>query len=330
MPPSLLGKAIPTWEYSAVVSLAIRARSLSKRYPGPPAVTAVDGIDLEVSEGEIFGLLGPNGAGKTTTVGMCTSRVLPTAGSIEVAGADVIDDPPRARSLIGVVPQFNTLDRACTVWENLYFHCLYFGMGAAEAKERSGDLLEMFRLTDRGTSMPEALSGGMAQRLQLARAIAHRPRVLFLDEPTAGLDPQSRIALWQLVSELHEQGTTLLLTTHNMEEADKLCDRIAIIDHGSILECDTPVALKKGVGAETVIEVHLDEPAEALPQLEQVPGVTRAEAGEGLVRVYSQDREGLLPRIVEIVARHGLRDISVTEPTLETVFIELTGRALRE
>src|SRR6185312_8599682 len=237
---------------------------LKKIYPGSPEVRAVDGIDLKVHKGEIFGLLGPNGAGKTTTVGVCTTRIRPSAGQVRIVGIDVGKQPARVKRNIGVVTQFNTLDRACTVWENLYLHCRFFAMGAREAKARTDELLKTFRLSDRAGASVYALSGGMAQRLQLARAIAHRPHVLFLDEPTAGLDPQSRLALWELVNELRDSGVTVLLTTHYMEEADELCDRVAIIDHGKILVVDTPESLKHGLGVGAVVELTLDRSSDDL------------------------------------------------------------------
>lgn len=317
---------------SHVRRAAIEIQGLCKVYPGNREVRAVDGIDLEVREGVIFGLLGPNGAGKTTTVGMCTTKVRPTSGKVFVDGVDVTADPARVKRRIGVVTQFNTLDRSCTVYENLYFHCRFFGMGRKESRERAGQLLEDFKLTERAKATPSELSGGMAQRLQVARAIAHRPEVLFLDEPTAGLDPQSRIALWEIVQQMREkEGLTVLLTTHYIEEADQLCERVAIIDHGKILVCDTPANLKRELDAGTVVELRLEGEAEGLPDaLGELEGVLSAEPTEEGVRVFASHSGGLLPRIVEMAHGHGLRDISVTDPTLETVFINLTGRDLRE
>jgi ABC-2 type transport system ATP-binding protein len=313
------------------VGAALVIEQLSKRYAGPPPVDAVRGIDLEVSEGEIFGLLGPNGAGKTTTVGMCTTRVIPTSGRVRVAGVDVQADPPAARARVGVVTQFNTLDRSCTVYENLLYHCRYFGMGRSDAKARASELLASFRLTDRAGASVDALSGGMAQRLQVARAIAHRPEVLFLDEPTSGLDPQSRIALWDLLGDLHEQGTTVILTTHNMEEADRLCRRLAIIDHGEILVMGAPDQLKRQVGVETVVALTLGgDRAAAVKELSGLHGVDRAEDVDGKVLVYLAERRGSLPGVVEVAAHFRMADLALTEPTLETVFIQLTGRALRD
>ena len=253
---------------------------------------AVENLDLRVHRGEIFGLLGPNGAGKTTTVGMLTTRVIPTEGTAIVGGIDVVARPATAKQVIGVVPQTNTLDRSLDVAENLFFHGRYFGMGAREAHERTDALLEQFRLTDRATANVNELSGGMAQRLMVARAIMHDPAVLFLDEPTSGLDPQSRLALWDVIGELHERGQTIVLTTHYMEEADQLCERVAIIDHGKLLALDTPDALKKSIGADTEIRLHAAGDLDALArELEQIPGVqSRARRRRDGLRVPARRR----------------------------------------
>ena len=314
-------------QISGIVSL----RGLRKRYDGKPPVEAVAGIDLDVREGEIYGLLGPNGAGKTTTISICTTRVLPTAGTAHIAGVDVVRNPAQARRYMGVVPQYNTLERSCTVAENIQFHCLYFGFSKAEAKARTAELLDQFHLSERAKSYPAQLSGGLAQRVQIARAIAHRPKVLFLDEPSAGLDPQSRIAMWEAVQHLHTEGITVVMTTHYMEEADELCDRVAIVDGGRVLVEDTPEALKSSVGAKTIYELDLRDPAQSLvPVLERLPHVSSVEQTPRGLRVMAENADGLLPQVVSASNAYGLRDLSITEPTLETVFIRLTGRDLRE
>jgi ABC-2 type transport system ATP-binding protein len=320
----------------------IRTDGLTKTYGargGVAPITAVDHLALSVRAGEVFGLLGPNGAGKTTTVGMLTTRVVPTSGRALVGGVDVVADPSRAKQVIGVVPQSNTLDRDLTVWENLYFHGRYFGMDGEEATEEAGRLLEQFRLADRAKANVATLSGGMAQRLMVARAIMHRPRILFLDEPTAGLDPQSRIALWELLSELHTAGQTILLTTHYMEEADRLCDRVAIMDHGRILALDSPAALKRSLGADTIVRVGAeggDDPG-SLRRLAAVlaamDGARSAHVTDGGVLLYvSGPVARTLPRIFSAAETNGfaVTDLSVTEPTLEAVFITLTGKELRD
>ncbi len=296
-------------------------------------MVAVNGIDLSVREGELFGLLGPNGAGKTTTISICTTRALPTAGRVRIAGIDVVKAPALARRSIGVVPQFNTLDRACTIFENIHFHCLYFGFSRAEARQRTKQLLSQFHLTERADAYPAQLSGGLAQRVQIARAIAHRPKVLFLDEPSAGLDPQSRIAMWEAVRGLREEGITVVLTTHYMEEADELCDRVAIIDHGKILVQDTPTALKGSVGAQKLYELDLRS-RENIPalieQLRHLSGIASVETTPTGVRLFAHGAEGLLSDVVREANPYGLRDLTITETSLETVFIRLTGRDLRE
>jgi ABC-2 type transport system ATP-binding protein len=311
----------------------VEIEGLRKIYDGKQRVVAVDGIDLSVHEGELFGLLGPNGAGKTTTISICTTRALPTAGRARIAGIDVVETPAIARRCIGVVPQFNTLDRACTIYENIYFHCLYFGFSRADARQRTNRLLSQFHLTERADAYPAQLSGGLAQRVQIARAIAHHPRVLFLDEPSAGLDPQSRIAMWDAVRGLREEGITVVLTTHYMEEADELCDRVAIIDHGKILVQDTPAALKGSVGAQKVYELDLrsrENLAVLMQQLQKLPGVASAESTSKGVRIFAQGADGLLSDVVREANPYGLRDLTITETSLETVFIRLTGRDLRE
>ena len=317
---------------SAGTDEVIRTEALTKVYPGD--IRAVDGLDLGVRTGEIFGLLGPNGAGKTTTAGMLTTRVIPTSGRALVAGIDVVAHPVRAKQVIGVVPQTNTLDRSLSVWENLYFHGRFFGMAARVARREADRLLEQFRLADRAKVPVLALSGGMAQRLMAARAIMHRPAVLFLDEPTAGLDPQSRIALWDILGELHRDGQTILLTTHYMEEADELCDRLAIIDHGKLLALGTPDELKRATGADTVVTVSAagDLDAMAAYLAEHVDGVSRADRVDGTVCLMVRGTQGVLPAVVTAAERGGftVTDLSITEPTLETVFIELTGKDLRE
>lgn len=283
--------------------------------------------------GGIFGLLGPNGAGKTTTISICTTRSLPTSGRVIIAGCDVVAKPAVARRQIGVVPQFNTLDRSLTAFENLFFHCRYFGMSDSRSKERAQKLLTQFRLADRAKAFPNELSGGLAQRLLVARAIAHQPAVLFLDEPSAGLDPQSRLAMWESIRSLKDQGITVLMTTHYMEEAEALCDRVAIIDHGKILVEDTPEKLKNGLGIQTVYGLdvqHVDQREELANKLRSVSDVSSVETTATCVRVYTQGAEGLLSTIVAEAQAYGLRDISISEPSLETVFIHLTGRDLRE
>jgi ABC-2 type transport system ATP-binding protein len=311
----------------------IHTEDLTKVYPGTD-FAAVDRLNLDVYAGEIFGLLGPNGAGKTTTAGMLTTRVVPTSGRALLGGVDVAAQPALAKQLSGIVSQQNTLDRQLTVWENLYFHGRLFGIGARESKRIADQLLQQFQLSKWAKASVYALSGGMAQRLMVARAIFHSPSVLFLDEPTAGLDPQSRLALWDLLGELHRAGQTILLTTHYMEEADRLCDRVAIMDHGKILALDTPAALKQSIGADTVVTVKTGGDSVRLAELlaRDIEGIARTRQVEGGLELHVKGADRLVPRIVVAAEAGGfdLVDVSVSEPSLETVFINLTGKELRE
>ncbi|HZQ58608.1 MAG TPA: ATP-binding cassette domain-containing protein [Acidimicrobiales bacterium] len=312
---------------------AIRTVELTKVYSGTD-FRAVDSLNLTVHPGEIFGLLGPNGAGKTTTAGMLTTRVIPTSGQAYVGGVDVIRHPSVAKQLMGIVSQQNTLDRQLTCWENLYFHGRLFGMPSKTSRAIADELLEKFHLTKWGKASVYALSGGMAQRLMVARSIFHRPAVLFLDEPTAGLDPQSRLALWEILTELNREGQTILLTTHYMEEADQLCNRVAIMDHGRILALDTPRALKQSIGADTIVTTRTNGDPDAFATLleEELEGVRRTRVADGAVQANVQGASQLLPKIIHIAERHGLEvlDLSIAEPTLETVFINMTGKDLRD
>jgi ABC-2 type transport system ATP-binding protein len=315
----------------SVTDTIVQINGLKKVYAGKVPVEAVKGIDLEVRRGELFGLLGPNGAGKTTTISICTTRALPTGGKVTIAGIDVVAHPAEARRYMGVVTQFNTLDRQCTVFENVYFHCRYFGMSHAQSTAKAHELIELFKLTEREKSNVAQLSGGLAQRVQIARAIAHEPQVLFLDEPSAGLDPQTRLALWDIIRILRQRGITIVLTTHYMEEADALCERVAIIDHGKILVCDEPGKLKSSVGAQKVFELRLQSTqTDGLAErLRQVSGIIAVESAIDGLRLFTNGRSGLLPEIVGI-AGDDLQDAKVSETSLETVFIKLTGRELRD
>ncbi len=311
----------------------IRTVGLTKVYAGSD-FAAVNGLDLSVFGGEIFGLLGPNGAGKTTTAGMLTTRVIPTSGSAYVGAIDVVAQPALAKQLIGIVSQQNTLDRQLNVWENLYFHGRLFGISAADSRRTADELLEKLHLSKWAKASVFALSGGMAQRLMMGRAIFHRPAVLFLDEPTAGLDPQSRLALWEILGELNREGQTILLTTHYMEEADELCDRVAIMDHGKILALDSPEALKRSVGADTIVTVRAEGETQALADLlaGEIAEVTNTRVIDGGVELHVREAERLVPRVVNAAEAAGfeLADLSVSEPSLETVFISLTGKELRD
>ncbi len=352
---------------------AVAVRDLVKRYPKRPN-NAVDGLTLEVAPGEIFGLLGPNGAGKSTTVGVLTTRILATSGGAWVGGIDVVRDPVEARRRIGVVPQRSNLDRSLNARQNLIFHAAYHGVPSAERRARADRLLQELGLGDRGNDKVDFYSGGMAQRLLIARALMHDPEVLFLDEPTTGLDPQARLFVWDRVRDLRGRGVTTLLTTHDMDEAAELCDRVGIIDHGKLLALDTPVALARGLTGEAVLELSAtpaagDTPSDLVTALGDLDGVESVEqvaapspalpagvpggfaafaaaggappggdgagaAGDGQARLrlyLSREPAAVLGPAVALLGGRGamLSDIHIGEPTLEDVFISLTGRGLR-
>jgi ABC-2 type transport system ATP-binding protein len=323
------------------VSAAVSVRDLVKTYPGTrksPAVEAVRGVSFEVRAGELFGLLGPNGAGKSTTLGCITTLVRPTGGTILVDGVDVARDPIAVKRRIAVVPQVRNLDRDLTCREVLTFHGRYFGLAAREREERADRLLQRMQLQEKAAAKPLTLSGGLQQRLLVARALMHDPKVLLLDEPTIGLDPQARRLLWDTLRELHEQGLTLIMTTHYMEEADRLCQRVAIIDHGKILTLDTPAALKQALPGGQILDLWLRGPSPLEPRLSQVQGVLRVEAlpGNGMedegerLRLFVTD--GVLDSVLQEARSGGadVRHVSMQPPSLEDVYIHLTGRELRE
>jgi ABC-2 type transport system ATP-binding protein len=316
---------------------------LVKTYPATrktPAVEAVRGISFTVEAGETFGLLGPNGAGKSTTLGCITTLVRPTSGRVTVDGIDVVARAQDAKRLIAVVPQTRNLDRDLTVRELLVYHGRYFGLAAAERQSRADRLLAEMQLTDKAGVKPLTLSGGMQQRAMIARALMHDPRVLLLDEPTTGLDPQARRMLWDTVAALQGRGVTVILTTHYMEEADRLCGRLAIIDHGRILTLDTPAALKRALPGGQILDVSVRAATPLQPGLSAVPGVLRVErversAGDDGIerlRLFIDPADGLLDRVFRLVREAGgeLQHVSLNAPSLEDVYIHLTGRELRE
>ena len=329
--------ARPEDQGSPAAASAIRTADLRKTYKSSRGdVEAVRGIDLDVPQGEFFGLLGPNGAGKSTTIGMLTTLVAPTGGRAWVAGHDVVKDPVAVKRRIGVVTQNNTLDMQLTVQENLEFRSRFFGLSLGAASKRAAQLIDAFGLSDRRKAMADQLSGGQARRLMIARALVHQPDVLFLDEPTAGLDPQTRVNLWEILKVLHEQGQTILLTTHYMEEAEALCDKVAVVDHGLVLAEGSVDSLLADSGAQTVVTVRFAEPVpDGLGEVAGLagrPGVTKVETDGDQLRVFSGEAEGLLGDLVGIGAANGLhvRDASEAKPSLETAFLALTGREYRE
>jgi ABC-2 type transport system ATP-binding protein len=325
---------------------------LVKRYPRA-SVNAVDGVSFGVAAGEVFGLLGPNGAGKTTTVGMLTTRVRPTAGTARIGGVDVAGDPVRARQQLAVVPQRSNLDRSISIRDNLVFHAAYHGVPVREREKRADELLEQFGLLDRAGDKPDFFSGGQSQRVMIARALMHAPRVLFLDEPTTGLDPAARLFAWDRLRELRASDVTIILTTHDMDEAALLADRVGIMDHGKLLALDTPEALMRSLEGEGTLELAADRPADGavVEALAALHGVDRVEpiqvAGENgaagmpaqaaesqplRVRLYlTGDAALLVAPAAAVLTEHGLalQDVKLGTPTLEDVFIHLTGRTLR-
>jgi ABC-2 type transport system ATP-binding protein len=324
------------------VSGILRVENLVKTYPGTrksPAVEAVKDLSFEVAPGEFFGLLGPNGAGKSTTLGCITTLVRPTSGRVVVDGLDVVRAPREAKRRIAVVPQTRNLDRDLTVREVLTFHGAYFGLPKAEREARADRLLAEMQLTDKANAKPLSLSGGLQQRLLVARALMHDPKVLLLDEPTIGLDPQARRMLWETLRRLHEQGLTLIMTTHYMEEADRLCQRVAIIDHGKILQLDTPAALKKALPGGRILDLWVRSAEPIAPRLESLPGVLRVEKvatvgedGFERLRLFVDPKDALLDRVLQVVqgAAGDLQHVSLAQPSLEDVYIHLTGKELRE
>jgi len=299
----------------------------------PPVndVVALDSLDLDIRAGEFFGLLGPNGAGKTTAIGILTTRILPTSGKATVAGADVVEDSARVRQTIGVVPQRPNADLSLNVLENLQFHAAYFGISFDVATKRAYELLERLGLADKAGSKMSEMSGGQQQRLMIVRALMHEPDIIFLDEPTVGLDPQARLDLWEILRDLHKRGRTIVMTTHYMDEADRLCDRLAIVDRGKLLALDTPRTLKSKAPGGTLIELVLDgDSAPAGVIAETIAGISRVEAANGLLRVHSSRGGQTLPALIEAAESSGrtVTDIHLLQPSLETLFVSLTGRKL--
>ncbi len=313
----------------------IQAADLVRQFKKGPR--AVDGIDLHVAPGEIYGFLGPNGAGKSTTVHILTTLLPPTAGRARVAGFDVAREGPAVRRAIGAALQEAALDPVLTGREHLRLQTALHGLPRSERRHRGDGLLERVGLAEAADRKVGKYSGGMKRRLDLALALVHEPRVLFLDEPTTGLDPQSRLALWDHIAELREEGHTVLLTTHVMEEADRLCDRVAIMDHGRILALDTPATLKRSLAGDAEVSVGVSGDAEKFaadltarlgPDADDPARVS----GNTVHLPLRGDAEAVLATVIATAGEQGVAvtDVSVAEPTLETVFINLTGKELRE
>jgi ABC-2 type transport system ATP-binding protein len=299
-----------------------------------PEIVALDGLTLEISPGEVFGLLGPNGAGKSTTVGILTTRVRPTAGQTWIGEHEVWKEQVAVKRLIGVVAQRPNLDFSLTAREILLFHGWYFGLNSEQRARRADELLERFKLRDRADQMVRGFSGGMMQRLSIARAMMHDPHVLFLDEPSAGLDPQTRLLLWEIIREYNQSGKTILLTTHNMEEADALCHRLVIIDHGRNIALGTPGELKSSVPGGFLLRLRFNQDSpDLLEQLRSLAGVREVRVNDQSGADLYADRGGSLIREIATLASAAsvdLQDVHISEPSLENLFLHHTGRSLRE
>ncbi|MEM0268192.1 MAG: ATP-binding cassette domain-containing protein [Candidatus Korarchaeum sp.] len=311
---------------------AIVVRDLTKRFG---SLVAVDGVSFEVRRGEIFGFLGPNGAGKTTTINILVTLMRPTSGEAYVAGYNVVEEPVKVRERIGIVFQDTSVDRNLTGWENLYVHGLIYGLSGEELKRRVEEALEFAELTKFKDVEVKNYSGGMVRRLEIARGLMHRPEVLFLDEPTIGLDPQTRARIWEYVGRLREEGdVTVFLTTHYIEEAERLCDRVAIIDRGRIVAIGSPDELRSGIGKD-VLYLRLSEPSKARALIEElIEGgfVTSYREMNGLSALSVSNASRAIPLVFEVASRLGVRieEVKYAQPTLSDVFLHLTGREMRD
>jgi ABC-2 type transport system ATP-binding protein len=311
---------------------AIEVEHIVKKYGD---FTAVDDVTFDVKEGEIFGLLGPNGAGKSTLIRMMTTLIPITRGKARIAGHDVQKDPDDARRVIGVIPQALTSDIDLTVEENLSIYAKLYDVPAKQRKQSIDELLEMVDLTKWRGAQTKTLSGGMRRRLEIARGLVHNPRIFFLDEPTTGLDPVSRVAVWEMLTNIKsKRQLTILITTHYMDEADRLCDRIAIVDHGKLVALDTPAALKASVPGSNVIEAQFERaPADWEQKLHSLTAVTSVQhEGAGMYRVLTSDGSRTTTELVEAAVQSGVpvKSLSVQNTTLDDVFVHYTGRQLRD
>lgn len=305
---------------------AIVTRDLTKKFG---ELTAVDGASIKINKGELFGLLGPNGAGKTTLISMLCTMLKPTRGHGEVSGHDIVLDPDGVRNSIGIVFQDPSLDEQLTGRENLDFHGRMYRI-KKDRKERIEEVLNLVELADRADGLVKTYSGGMRRRLELARGLMHHPEVLFLDEPTLGLDPQTRWHVWEYIKELKIRGVTIILTTHYMDEADYLCDRVAIIDRGKIIALDTPERLK-GIVAGDVITIEASDAEKLTEALKGEEWAEEVKILDGVLKLNVRYGEAQIPKIIEIANKNGITvdSVGLRKPTLEDIFIHLTGRTIR-
>jgi len=317
----------------AMASAAFGARGGGKKNKKKIEIVALDGISLEVQPGEIFGLLGPNGAGKSTAVGILTTRIRPTSGEAWICEYEVWRQQVASKRLIGVVQQRPNLDFSLTAREILLFHAAYFGVAPEERQRRSKEMLDRFQLTDRADELVRGFSGGMMQRLSIARAMMHDPQVLFMDEPSTGLDPQTRLLVWEIIRDYRRRGKTILITTHNMEEADLLCQRIAIVDKGKIIALGTPAELKSSIPGGFLLRLRFTRAAPAIAtRLQAVPGVSEVKMQGESADVYADRGGALIGPIIAAASAEGadLCDVHISEPSLENLFLHHTGRSLRQ
>ena len=313
------------------MNAAVQTLDISKRFGD---LTAVNKINLEIESHEIFGLIGPNGAGKTTLIRMLTTVIPPTDGTAKIAGFDIRSEQDQVRRNIGVVSQATTLDVELTAWENMEIYAKYYGVPSETRRGRIKELLEVVGLGDRANFTVGSYSGGMKRRLELVRSLIHHPRVLFLDEPTTGLDPQARSAVWEYLKGLHEkQEITVVITTHYLEEAESLCRRVAIVDYGKLMALGTPSELKRKVMGGDVVEAEVGAlPSQALEALKTSKFALEVNRHKNMLTVLVKSGAEAVPRIVELVDRNGgkIRTITLREPTLDDVFLSFTGRSIRE
>lgn len=312
----------------------ITVRALRKTYPGADT-SAVDGLEFDINKGEVFSLLGPNGAGKTTTLSMLSCLIEPDEGEIQVDGFSTHSSPLKVKQRIGVVPQEIALYPALSARENLLFWGRMAGLGGQELRERTNRMLKSVSLSDRADHRIETFSGGMKRRINIAVGLLHKPDVLFLDEPTVGIDPQSRRSILDLIKSLNEDGMTILYTTHYMEEAQELSDRIGIMDHGKLIALGTLEELTHMVGEHDILHIHTGEqhtPEQLLPDLQAYPGVHQVTPENGSMKLLVEDGNATLAAILQTFTNHSVRvsSVDIREPNLEAVFLHLTGRALRD
>ncbi|UCE75256.1 MAG: ATP-binding cassette domain-containing protein [Methanomassiliicoccales archaeon] len=310
--------------------VAVKITDLTKKFD---KLTAVDNVNLDIESGELFGLLGPNGAGKTTLISMLCTILKPTSGTAQVWNHDIIREQDMVRKSIGIVFQDQSLDDNLTGRENLQFHGRLYKVPKNVMNERMKELMELMELADRADDLVKTYSGGMRRRLEIARGLLHHPKVLFLDEPTLGLDPQTRRHIWEYIEKLNQnEGITMLLTTHYMDEADYLCDRIAIIDYGKIVALGNPSSLKESLGGDVISLASSSKDEKLREGLLKIENVTAVDFVEDAIRLTASKGETVIPEALNVVREHGVevKSVSLHAPTLEDVFIKFTGRRLRD